>query len=514
MKKIFYILALVATATLASCNQDLLETAPTDEISAETLITDATGAQVAISGIYSYMYQGVASSSWASENLGILARTLAFDLMGEDNYPYGAGSQWYYYDHLLDTDGDFTRSYGRQGQQWFYYYTIIAQANYVIAKEDVLVAEGFAGQDVVAQAYSIRAFAYNALAEWFCQGNYPENKETPGVPLYTTPTSMDTKGQTRGTLADTYAQINADYKAAYDLFKVVAEGGYKKTHVSHIDFYTNCVLWARTALAEGEWQRAYDLATEALAKPGLVRVESVKNMGGLNDSSLGNVLWGFQVVADQTGPYGPFISHMDPYNGGFCGEEKKCFSDELYASIPETDERLAWINTKGFEDEEGELIMKDVPVSIKFLYKDAATSVADQIIVRAEEAILIAAEAACRLKDWTNARTLLTELGTKRDSKYADRLDALQDSDAFNDDTTAALIPQSLMDEVLWQRRVELWGEATGRLYDLKRLNLGYTRSVDGLTTKPGDLRFTILLPQKEFDNNKALNIGEDQNPR
>ncbi|MBR3932264.1 MAG: RagB/SusD family nutrient uptake outer membrane protein, partial [Tidjanibacter sp.] len=142
------------------------------------------------------------------------------------------------------------------------------------------------------------------------------------------------------------------------------------------------------------------------------------------------------------------------------------------------------------------------------------TSVADHVLIRAEEAILIAAEAACRLKDWTNARTLLTELGTKRDSKYADRLAARQDSDAFNEDTTAALTPFSLMDEVLWQRRVELWGEATGRLYDLKRLNLGYTRSIDGEVAEPGDLRFTILLPQKEFDNNKALNIGKDQNPR
>ncbi len=507
MKKIFYILALIATATLVGCDQELLDTTPTDEVSSETLLTDAAGAQVAVSGIYSAMYQ-YALTDWASENPGIMARTLASDVMGEDNYILGAGNQWFWYDHLLDTDGDFQRSYGRQGQQWSLYYTLISQANYIIAKEEILVAEGFAGQDVVAQAYAIRAFSYMMLAEWFCQGNVPANKDNcPGVPIYTKPTSMDTEGQPRGTLAELYAQINADYKAAYDLFKVTSAGGYVKTHVSHIDLYTTCLLWARTALAEGEWQRAYDMATEALTKPGLTRVASVKELGGFNDASLSNVLWGFQIVTDQTGPYGPFISHIDPYNGGYCTAEKKCFSDELYASIPETDERLAWIAL----DIEG---AEEYPVSIKFLYKDAATSVADNILARAEEAILIAAEAACRLKNFAVAKELVNELGSARDSAYADHLAKLDEKETFDPDTKVQLQRFTLMEEILWQRRVELWCEGYGRLFDLRRLNLGYTRSIDGEVAEPGDYRFTILLPQKEFDNNPALKISEDQNPR
>ena len=506
MKKILYILALIATVTLVGCNQELLDTTPTDEVSSETLLTDAAGAQVAVSGIYAAMYQ-YALTNWAAENPGILARTLASDVMGEDNYILGAGNQWFWYDHLLDTDGDYQRSYGRQGQQWSLYYTLISQANYIIAKEEILVAEGFAGQDVVAQAYAIRAFSYMMLAEWFCQGNVPENKDNcPGVPIYTKPTSMDTEDQPRGTLAELYAQINADYKAAYDLFKVTAAGGYVKTHVSHIDLYTTCLLWARTALAEGEWQRAYDMATEALTKPNLVRVESVKAMTGFNDSSLGNVLWGFQIVTDQTGPYGPFISHIDPFNGGYCTAEKKCFCPYLATSIPETDERWAWIDTT---------IAEGHFVSVKFLYKDVATSVADNILARAEEAILIAAEAACRLGKYAESRALLLELGGARDTAYAERLAAREDSALFNDDTKAALAnPRTLMDEILWQRRVELWCEGYGRLFDLRRLNLGYERDIDGEVAEPGDLRFTILIPQKEFDNNQALKISEDQNPR
>ena len=505
MKKIFYILALAATASMVACDQELLNTTPTDEVSAETLLSDAAGAQTAVNGIYAYMYQTAGQEGWASENLGIASKTLAFDVMGEDNYILGAGNQWYWYDHNLDVDGDYTRSYGRQGNQWSYYYQMISQVNYIIAKEEQLVAEGSAGMDVVAQAYAIRAFCYMNLADWFCLGNYAENSATGGVPIYTTPTSMDTKGQPRGTLADTYAQINKDYEAAYKLFTEAVKLGTTQSHISHLDLYSTCVLWARTALAQGEWQKAYDLATEALTKPNLTQVVSAVDMLGFNDSSKKNVMWGFKVIADQTGPYGYFFSHVDPYNGSYCKDaELKCFSDELAQSIPATDERWAWIDTE---------LEKGIYVSCKFQYKNAATAEADIINVRAEEAILIAAEAACRLKDWTNARALLTQLGSVRDTAYAARLEKLTDSELFNTDTTAALSPISLMDEVLWQRRVELWCEGAGRTFDLKRLNLGYTRSIDDMVTEPGDYKFTLLIPQKEFDSNPAIK-AEDQNPR
>lgn len=502
MKKIFYVLALVATATLASCNQDLLDTTPTDEMSAETLLTDADGAQTAINGVYRMMKELGWSNGWEAENPGILTRILVSDLMGEDHYMAAQGQGWFFYDYMYNVDGDFDSTAGRQHAQWNLYYTLISQVNYIIAKEELLLAEGAKGADVVAQAYAVRAFCYMSLAEGFCQGNVPVNKDTcPGVPIYTSPTSMDTEGQPRGTLADTYAQINADYKAAYDNFKSAQANGAVQTHVSHLDLYATCVLWAYTALAEGEWQRAYDLATEALTKPGLARVSTISELGGFNSINVPSIMWGFEVLADQTGPYGPYHTHMDII-GGYGSKAPQCWSPDLVASIPETDERNAWFKISG-----------DHAIQNKILIREATTSVADHVLIRAEEAILIAAEAACRLNDWTNARTLLAELGAKRDSKYADRLAARQDSNVFNEDTTEALLPRTLMEEVLWQRRVELWSEGFGRLYDLKRLNLGFTRFDGKITKEPGDYTFTYLLPQKEFETNQAIS-SSDQNPR
>jgi hypothetical protein len=60
-----------------------------------------------------------------------------------------------------------------------------------------------------------------------------------------------------------------------------------------------------------------------------------------------------------------------------------------------------------------------------------------------------------------------------------------------------------------------------GRAYDLRRLNLGYTRNYTGtnhpssgkLTLEPGDPRLVTLIPQKEFDGNKSFTVA-DQNPR
>jgi hypothetical protein len=70
---------------------------------------------------------------------------------------------------------------------------------------------------------------------------------------------------------------------------------------------------------------------------------------------------------------------------------------------------------------------------------------------------------------------------------------------------------QALIDEILIQRRVELWAEGF-RFFDLKRLNLPLDRtvvpnyvssSVGGTMQVPaGDDRFVFVLPQFELQGN------------
>ena len=149
----------------------------------------------------------------------------------------------------------------------------------------------------------------------------------------------------------------------------------------------------------------------------------------------------------------------------------------------------------------------------------------DYIFMRMEEACLIAAEAYCRLGDELEAKHWLSELESRRNPAYASRLVHLTGSEQ----TFASVgTVETLLDEILLQRRIELWGEA-GRIYDILRLRKGWTRNwtVNGepsnhtnLLSKypeylgfPADFRECIMMiPQAEIDNNPSIG-PEDQNP-
>ena len=507
MKKIFFAAILTGLVSLTSCDQEKLETLPTDEVSVEQIFSSAEAAQTAVNGIYRAMFMNGWSNGWESENPGIMGTLLFKDLQGEDHLMANKGKGWFYFDYAFNTDSDYSSSAGRQYAQWNLYYTIASQANYVIAQEERLKSFGNEGKYVLAQGYALRGFAYFWLYNIYCQGNYAENSDAPGIPLYTEPTTPDTKGKGRGTVAEVFEQVNSDYKTAVELF---TEADVAQKNIMNIDLYATYALWARVALAQEDWDNAYLYATEALKKPKLTRVSTMDELGAFNDISMPSLFWGFEVIADQTGPYGPFMSHMD-LNGGYGASAQQCIDAWLWSNISNTDARKNswWDNPADYSV---------YPYAqFKFQYKNLATATADMIYMRAEEMILVAAEAACRNKEYEIARNLLKELGTKRDSDYETRLAALTDDVTYNDDTHAPVI--TLMEEILFQRRVELWSEGMGRAYDLARLNLGYSRNYDGSnhTSKdelePGDYMFVTLIPQKEFDSNDSINI-QDQNPR
>ena len=85
---------------------------------------------------------------------------------------------------------------------------------------------------------------------------------------------------------------------------------------------------------------------------------------------------------------------------------------------------------------------------------------------------------------------------------------------------------ESLLEEILVQKRIELWGEF-GRLVDVRRLGQGIDRtSEDGfadecismMNNKGVNLRnpetydWVLTIPQDEISNNPNIN-EEDQNP-
>jgi hypothetical protein len=118
--------------------------------------------------------------------------------------------------------------------------------------------------------------------------------------------------------------------------------------------------------------------------------------------------------------------------------------------------------------------------------------------MRAAEMYLIEAEALARQggKDGLAAAVLFT-LASSRDSAY----------------TLSVKTGAALIEEILVQRRVELWGEGF-RFLDLKRLGLALDRTGanhisaladNNMQIPASDLRWEWLIPQLEVDANSNM---------
>ncbi len=393
MRKILYIVLVCSALSAISCSKEALNTSPSGSLTPGQVFENSEAAQSAVDGIYRLMY----TNGWCgfdSEHPGLAGFTMAHSLMGEDHLQYAQSSGWFYYDYAFLISQDWTATYGRQHGTWNMFYTFISLANYVIDHEAMLSADA-TGNDVLGQAYAIRAFSYYCLYESFCQGNYTENKTAPGVPIYTKGTDKNTGGVGRGTVEGLFTQINTDFQKSVDFFKA---GTGVQSHLSHIDIYTAYGLWARAALAQQDYGNAKTCAEEALKKPGLDRVASLSALGGFNNRNVSDVLWAFQLTTDQVATYGSFISHM-AMDGTYGSSAPQCIDYWLYEEgMADNDLRKSWAQ----ETESGDSYFY---WQTKFTYQDPTTGVADIINLRAEELLLTLAECLVREdSDYTGAR--------------------------------------------------------------------------------------------------------------
>lgn len=526
MKKIIYIVTLAAAFLFASCS-DELETNPTDRVSGDVMLETSEGGQAVMNGIYRAMYVGRWGTAWTQENSGIMSYTLVGDLMGEDHVMRESGNGWFYWDYAFGIGSDWTVAYGRQGQTWTFFYKVIANANIVISKEkdweDSLYTKA-----VVGQAYAMRAFAYYYLINYFQQG-YVESLNASddsilkkGIPVYTEPTTKDTPGKSRGTIDEVYLRMNADIDLAIEYLHEaqIAPGkgkAWEREHESYVDYYVANGIKAKIALTQGvDYTRVRDAAVEALSKEGLT-IASVSEFLGCNNKGAKNALWALEVITSQSEGYNGFFGHMDADVAGlYASKARHQIATGLYDLIPDTDQRKQqWWRGVLEKEEEGNSMVSHG--QLKFRFSNPNTRIGDYLVMRAEEMLLMAAEAECRLGNYAKARKYLADLGEKRDEAYAERLAEMTDAKTYSFNTLDA--PETLMEEVLFQRRVELWGEYP-RLFDLKRLRLGYNRAYSGsnhavkAAMDAADPGFTLLIPQAEFNGNESMDLLTDQNPQ
>lgn len=109
--------------------------------------------------------------------------------------------------------------------------------------------------------------------------------------------------------------------------------------------------------------------------------------------------------------------------------------------------------------------------------------------------VLIEAEAKYRQGDIPGAKTLLYALQKNRD------VNAVQSANTGT----------ALEEEILLERRKELYGEIGVEWFDAKRLQRGITRSSNhhvGITLTPNDKRFILCIPQGEIDANSNIDAS------
>lgn len=507
MKKIFKYLfvGLIGCTTLSSCLESALETAPTDSMSGTGLLANANAALVPLNGIYRSMYASWSPTGNTHQSFGISSYNLMAEVMGEDFIQAAQGSGWFWYDCLYMVKDKYTSKAWRSYDLWNGYYTWISNANYILGAKETMEGEETDINYIMGQAHAIRAYSYFMLAQSFAR-TYKGHESEPCCPIYTEPTVAGTQGQPRSTVQQVYDQILSDINTAIEMLN-----GTTRKHITHIDYATALGLKARIALVMEDWATAKESAKAAITASGC-QVLPVASFAGLNNSAAANVMWGAKIISDQSTMYASFLSHMDADGTGYASNGAyKQISKVLYDEMNAKDTRRAWWDPTDARNGDCGYIQN------KFKFADTQTWTGDYIWMRVEEMYLTAAEAECRLGEEAAAKEDLNAVMSQRVEGYT----CTKTGTALGKLTTD--MTGSLLEEIITQRRIELWGEI-GRIYDIRRLKQGFVRTTEmgwptaalltnRPTNDPESYMWVLTIPQSEFDGNANMNPVTDQNP-
>jgi hypothetical protein len=492
-KTLIYILPFLLFI-VAGCKKSYLETEPSNAATEQEIFSKYTAVTAALGGIYKEQFAYGTGASTGHDNFGQKATDLMFDLMGNDMVVNTQGYGWFNTDYSL-TAWASAATGAQSDNAWYMYYDIIKQANKLINNVDG-VEDATADQknNIKGQAYGLRAYALFYLINYF-QQTYKGHESEKGVPIYTQDTTV---GKARGSVQDVYDQIVSDLTLAEPLVT-----GKPRTDKTNIDLSVIQGLRARVALEMEDWATAADYATKAHSTYSLMAASVYPTRTAFSSVGNSECMWGSFIPEDQATIYASFFSHMDISTGGYAalGGQKK-ITKALYDQIPAGDVRKTVFTTPGT----GTVSNPDYN-QLKFQVPVPGKWAADYFYMTAAEMYLIEAEALERDGKDDDARTALETLVQTRYPAYS----------------AAGLTGTALLNEILLQRRIELWGEGFS-LWDIKRLGQGLNRPTGPgnhgapnfdpgvYTTAPADPRFLMRVPQRELDNNINM-TPDDQNP-
>jgi hypothetical protein len=531
-----------------SCNEEFLERTPTDAISAADALSSIENMQLVLNGVHRGLYsqsQTVfpgGNTGRANDHYWVpMGDNIAGYLLhsaNANNLSWRSVMQWN--EHTIPTSLT-TELF------WYHRYNIIAHANLLInGIPESAFPETPELFEVLGQAYAYRAFAYLSLIQHYAKGYLIGNPSSdPGVPLIFGQENPE-DGVPRSSVEEVYNQIGTDLDAAIAAFNQgggrVGSGAVAK---SQLNVNVAHGLKARWALSKGDWQVA---AAEAVAaREGFPLMGEDDWLSGFNTNDLSEVIWGSHVIAAETTFFRAyFYLASNTFNGSQIRNNPKFADRRLVDAIPETDYRRkvflpdapnsntsaangegGWENNTNplyTTEEEFDAAIAAIKAEyglvsghnthpymhFKLNQANPGTIDPDDVIyMRSSEMYLIEAEAEAMQGNIGPAQDALQTLAGARDSAF---------------DATAFTTTETLMEEIKFQRRLELWGEGFGYT-DKIRWDEGIDHSADGgsgasevlyqnayIVERPSaNPDWIFKIPQAEIDANPSLS-GGDQN--
>lgn len=364
------------------------------------------------------------------------------------------------------------------------YYSVIANVNSIITQIDPDVGD-IRLKHLRARAMALRAYSYLYLVRFY-QYTYQGNESAPGMPLYD---GGDINITSRAPLQQMYDLMIADIDWAYNNIT-----GYVRPSKEKLDKNVIAGIYARILLESGtDWAKCAQLAAEVKASWPLMSNAAYVGEGFslISNNEWG---WGADINAESSTIYASFFSHVATTNPGYAGllGIYKSIDKRLYDAIPATDIRKSLFSDGS-----------TYPLYANLKFRDFTFFEGDYVYMRSSEMYLMEAEALARSGSDAQAAQVLYQLVSVRDAGY----------------TLSTNTGQALIDEILLQRRIELWGEGFG-WFDIKRTKGSISRTYPGTNHVafglfdfgPTDSKFLFQIPEGEINNNPDIN-AVDQNP-
>ena len=475
------LLIFVSGALFTSCKKDFLEKVPTSRVSPETVFATTENAYAAINGMHRQLYR-----QWYSRQAegGQSGNMIYMDVLGEDYVMTAAGNNWFNAEYKWQEQRNANSSMVRFN--YGFYYVFIGNANQIIANIDKATGPDADKHFLKAQALTYRAWSYYQMIQLYGE-RYVKGGDNSGLGLSII-TEPITIAVPRNSVEEVYKQINDDLNEAITLFATATT----RPDISHLNVNVAKGVKARVALTQQNYDIAAQMAKEA--RQGFTLMSQAQYMEGFSDFTNKEWIWGIHQRDDQPTYFYSFFAYLGDFSSTNTRGNPKAINSLLYDQISATDVRKKLWDPTGADPDFPTAArgVRKKYMTRKFMLANPQNSNGDLAFMRAAEMYLIEAEALARTPGQdAQAASVLFEFAKARDTDYT-----------LSTNTGATLI-----EEIMVQRRSELWGEGF-RFYDLKRLNLPLDRNGanhnGSLAVKmeepAGTKNWIFLIPQGEID--------------